>query len=151
MSVEDFFSKVDATLSKVAEAQMTARSMADQNRQFLETVIVRLSPTVFAYKEKLRERGIYAEVDSYPTAITFTMRYKDGGHHGLRIGGKLESNLIEVTTSFTSDDGKNYTSTDGGSYDSANWNDSIFEAKLRKCIEDFLFYADRHGGLSDRE
>jgi len=146
MSVEDFFSKVDGTLNKAAETKAASQDAAAQNREFLEAVIARLSPLATAYKAKLRERGIHTELDSYPTGINFTMRYNDGGHHGLRIGCTLERNRIEITSSFTSDDGKNYTSTDGASYDSTNWNDNIFESKLQKCIEDFLFYAERHGG-----
>lgn len=119
---------------------------ASENRAFLEEVVVRLQPVVSSYKAKLKERKIRAEVQSYPAGISFTLRYRDGGHHGLNIGGRLENNRIEITTHFTND-GSDHRGTNGATYDKTNWKDSIFENELQKCINDFLFYADRHGGI----
>ncbi len=147
MKSDDFFANVDVKLSKAAEANAASKNTASENREFLEEVIARLAPVASSYKEKLKERKVQVEVQSYPTGISFTLRYKDGGHRALNIGGRLEDNRIEVTTLFTNDDGRNYKSTSGASYDKNNWKDSVFEDELQKCINDFLFYADRHGGV----
>jgi hypothetical protein len=93
-------------------------------------------------------RNIHVEVRTHSTGISFTLRYNDGGHHALNIFGSLRDNRIEMSTNFTSDDGRNYTSTSGASYDKSNWKDSLFKDALEKCIKDFLFYADRHGGVA---
>lgn len=147
MKSDDFFVSVDTKLSKSAEADTASKSAASENREFLEEVVARLAPIVSPYKARLKERNIHVEVQSYPAGISLTLRYKDGGHRGMSIGGRLENNRIEITTSFTNDDGRNYTGTSGATYDKNNWKDSIFEDELQKCINDFLFYADRHGGI----
>ncbi|MEG6623733.1 hypothetical protein V2B08_30895, partial [Pseudomonas aeruginosa] len=36
---------------------------------------------------------------------------------------------------------------DSRSYDSENWEDGIYEKQLRKFIEDFISYAESHGGF----
>ena len=150
MSNDDFFAGVDAQLSKMAAAEATAKDTAAENREFLQEVVIRLAPIVASYEQQLGARNIKVEVRSYPTSISFTMRYKDGGHFGLNISGSRQNNRIEMSNSFTNDDGRNYTSTSGASYDKSNWNDSLFKDELEKCIKDFLFYADRHGGVATR-
>lgn len=147
MKSDDFFANVDSKLRKISEAEAASNDRSAENREFLELVVARLAPIVSSYKAKLKERNLHAEVQSYPTGISFTIRYKDGGHHGLSIGGSLETNRITMTSSFTNDDGRNYTSTNGATYDKSNWKDELFEEQLQKCIQDFLFYADRHGGV----
>ena len=146
MSTDDFFKKVDETRATTAKATVAANITASENRVFLEEVVARLSPLVSEYKQKLRDRSIHAEVQTYPTGISITLRYKNGHHRALNLGGRLEDYRIEMTTSFTNDDGRNYKSTSGASYDRSNWTDILFEKELQKEISDFLFYADRHGG-----
>lgn len=147
MKSDDFFTNVDSKLRKISEAEAASKDKAAENREFLQEVIARLAPVGSSYKAKLKERNIHAEVQSYPAGLSFTLRYKDGGHRGLSIGGSLETNRISITSSFTNDDGRNFTSTNGATYDKSNWKDEVFEEQLQKCIEDFLFYADRHGGI----
>lgn len=147
MNSDEFFANVDVKLSKSAEADAASKNAASENREFLGAVIARLTPITSSYKAKLKERNIQVEVQSYPTGISFTLRYKDGGYRALNIGGRLEDNRIEITTLSTNDDGRNYKSSSGASYDKNNWKDSVFEVELQKCINDFLFYADRHGGF----
>lgn len=85
-------------------------------------------------------------VQTSETSIAFEMRYRDGGYRKLFISGDLETNRIKIIEYFTNDDGKNYSSTDGSTYDQKNWQDDIFTRKLESCIKDFIFYADRHSG-----
>jgi hypothetical protein len=144
VNADDFFTKVDARLHKETETDAASLKTASNNRELLEQVIARLIPLVASYEAKLRERGINTEVDSHPTGISITLRYKDGGHDELYIGGIPKSSLIELKTSFI-EDGQNYTTTK--SYDHSKWQDSIFEVKLQRLIEKFLLYADKHGGI----
>lgn len=144
MNTNDFFAKVDARLHKESETDADSQKAASKDREFLEQVIARLMPLVASYEAKLKERGINTEVDSHPTGISITMRYKDGGHDELYIGGIPKSALIELKTSLI-EDGQRYTTTK--SYDYSKWQDSIFEAKLQKLIEKFLLYADKHSEI----
>ncbi|EQB8434665.1 TPA: hypothetical protein VEM73_004365, partial [Pseudomonas aeruginosa] len=96
---------------------------------------------------KLQERGIKVDLKISDYCISFSLTYRDGGHHAITLGAALNSNRLEITENFTDDDGRNYTSLDGSSYDSANWKDEIYEEKLKKSIESFISYADRHGGI----
>jgi hypothetical protein len=146
MDTDDFFSTIDSTLDKAAELDQRAGEMAAQNGLFLRELVPRLLPLFTTYRDKLRLRGVYAKLESYPTAVSLEMRYRDGGHYILHIGGELSTNRIVVREFFTSDDGKDHRSSDGNGYDRSTWNDSIAETALQKCIRDFLFYANRHGG-----
>jgi hypothetical protein len=147
MNTDDFFTKVDAKLQKQPQSNTSVSKTALKNREFLEKVIARLGPIASAYQVKLKERGIDAEVSNDEAGMSITLHYKGGGYRKLHIGGERESYRIEFSTEFTSDDGTIYTATDRLSHDYSNWQDSIFEAKLQKLIDDFLLLANKHGGI----
>jgi hypothetical protein len=146
MQDDEFFSKVDSKLLKTAVETSETEKVNAENREFLEEVIVRLNPIAESYEAKLKERNIRTEVKSYPGGISFGLKYKDGGHRTLTIGGYQESNRIEFKTHFTNDDGKNYVSTSGKTYQKSDWQDLIYVEELQKCIDEFLYYQNRHGG-----
>ena len=149
MSANDFFTKVDGKLSELKQGQEQAAVESVNNADFLEEVVARLTEKAEEYANQIKSRGIQVELNISKYSISFTLKYKDGGHHGTTLGRTLHSqnNRIEITGSLTSDDGKNYTSTSGATYDDTNWKDDIFTSAIEKCIEDFIFYAPRHGGI----
>ncbi|EOX9657135.1 hypothetical protein AAER06_29860 [Pseudomonas aeruginosa] len=147
MSTEDFFSKLDEKLKAAQEKEVLKKATMEKNLSFLKEVSSRLSPLAKDYKSKLQERGIKVDLKISDYCISFSLTYRDGGHHAITLGAALNSNRLEITENFTDDDGRNYTSLDGSSYDSANWKDEIYEEKLKKSIESFISYADRHGGI----
>jgi hypothetical protein len=147
MNTDDFFATVDAKLQKESQADTAVSKTAVKNREFLEKVIARLRPIGTAYQAKLKKRGIDAEVNNDEADMSITLHYKGGGYRKLHIGGERESYRIEFSTEFTSDDDTTYTATDRLSYDYSNWQDSIFEAKLQRLIDDFLLCANKHGGI----
>ena len=147
MKIDDFFASVDSTLRKTSEAETASNEKAAENYELLQEVVARLAPVVSSYMEKLKERNINADVQNSPASLSLTLRYSDGGHRGLSINRSLKTNEISITSSFTNDDGKNYTSTNGTAYDKSNWKDDVFVEQLHRCIEDFLIYANRHGGI----
>jgi len=147
MNTDDFFATVDTKLQKQSQADTAVSKTAMKNREFLEKVIARLGPIVTSYQAKLKERGINAEVNNDEAGMSITLHYKGGSYRKLHIGGEQESYRIEFSTEFTSDDGTIYTATDRLSHDYSNWQDSIFEAKLQKLIDDFLLLANKHGGI----
>jgi hypothetical protein len=144
VNTDDFFAKVDAKLRKETEADAASLKTASQDREFLEQVIARLMPLVAYYEAKLRERDIDTEVDSRPASISITLRYKDGNHDDLSIGGVPKSSLIELKTTLI-EKGQWFTSSK--TYNYSKWQDSFFEAKLQRLIENFLLYADKHGEI----
>lgn len=144
MNTDDFFAKVDAKLRKETETDAASLKTASKDREFLEQIIARLMPLVASYEAKLKERDIDTEVDSRPASISITLRYKDGNHDDLYIGGIPKSSLIELKTTLIEKD-QWYTSTK--SYNSSKWKDDFFEDRLQRLIENFLLYADKHGGI----
>jgi hypothetical protein len=148
MSIDDYFGKFDGKMGAIANTQTKAQEVKSKNEKFLEEFISRLAPMVSTYKAKLKERGVNADVESHPTGISFTLKYKDGGHRATHIGRDSKTSRIEITTFFTDDNHKNYRSTDGNSHDQNSWQDEFFELSLQRCIDDYLFYADRHGGIN---
>jgi hypothetical protein len=147
MNTDDYFATVDAKLQKQSQADTSVSKTAMKNREFLEKVIARLGPVVTSYLAKLKERGINAEVNNDDASMSITLHYKGGNYRKLRIGGERESYRIEFSTEFTSDDGAIYTATDRLTHDYSNWQDSIFETKLQRLIDDFLNLANKHGGV----
>lgn len=143
MNRDEFFTKVDAKLHKKTGAN-TSIETESQNRELVKQVISRLMPVVVSYRSKLQERGINADVDSSPAGISITLRYKDGDHNELQIGSISKSSILELKTSLV-ESGQAYVTTK--TYDYDKWNDSIFETKLQKLIDNFLLYADKHGGI----
>jgi hypothetical protein len=144
VSNDDFFAKVDTKLRKETATDAASLETASKNREFVKQVIDRLTPVAASYETKLKERGINTKVDSSATGITVTLRYQDGCRNELYVGGLPKSQLIELNTSFI-EDNQTYAATK--SYDHSKWQDGFFEAKLQRLIDDFLFYADKHGGI----
>lgn len=142
MNTDDFFAKVDAKLRKETDA--ASLKTASKDREFLEQIIARLMPLVASYEAKLKERDIDTEVDSRPASISITLRYKDGNHDDLSIGSVPKSSLIELKTTLI-EKGQWFTSSK--TYNYSKWQDSFFEARLQRLIENFLLYADKHGGI----
>ena len=149
MSVSDFFEKVDEKLDDISQRQEQAIEKSKNNTVFLEEVVARVTEKAEEYANQLKSRGIPIELNVSKHSISFTLKYKNGGHHGITLGYALlsQNNNIEITGSFTNDDGKNYTSTSGATYDSTSWNDEIFTTAIEKCINDYISYAPRHGGI----
>ena len=149
MSANDFFAKIDGKLGEIKQKEQQASELADENAIFLEEIVTKLTTKVEEYVNQLNSRNIQVNATITKRSISFTLKFKDGGHHGTRLGQSLRSNnnRIEITNMFTNDDGKNYTSTSGMTYDHTNWKDEFFISAIEKCIEDFLFYAPRHGGV----
>lgn len=147
MNREEFFSSIDAKISGATRSRTQEPERTAESRAFLEAVVARLQPVVATYQAKLEERKILTEVKSFPGSISFTLRYRDGGHCGLTLGEHLDDHRIEISTHYTNDNGRNYVSGCGLTYGPDNWQDSIFEDALQKCIDDFLCYSARHGGI----
>ena len=144
MNHDDFFTKVDAKLRKETATDAASLETASKGREFVKQVIDRMIPIATSYEAKLKERGIDTKVDSSATGITVTLRYKDGCRDELYVGGLPKSHLIELNTSFI-EDNQTYAATK--SYNSSNWQDGFFEDRLQRLIENFLLYADKHGGI----
>ncbi|MCT0207732.1 hypothetical protein [Synechococcus sp. CS-1332] len=138
MNSDDFFRGVDLKLSSIATASELAIKEKAENLDFLKEVLSRLAPMANSYKEKLRVRDVHAEVNSDPSGITFTLRRKDGARRQLQLIGRREDCRIEITKSFTGDDGKDFQTTDGKTYDKSTWKDWMFEDKLQEVVNDFL-------------
>lgn len=144
---DDFFDKLDKKISEQESADRVARNQTMVNREFSHEAIRKMLEIATSYKGKLRERDIHAEISGNQRGFSFKMIWADGGHRALEVYPDLHSGRIQFHTAFTNDDGRNLRSTDGASYDAGNWKDEDFEPKLKKLIDDFVFYADRHGGL----
>jgi len=144
VNTDDFFVKVDAKLRKETGIDTDSLKTASTDREFLEQIIARLMPLVASYEAKLKERDIETEVDSRPASLSITLRYKDGNHDDLSIGGVPKSSLIELKTTLI-EKGQWFTSSK--TYNYSKWQDSFFETRLQKLIENFLLHAVKHGGI----
>ncbi|AZE30319.1 hypothetical protein C4K05_3613 [Pseudomonas chlororaphis subsp. aureofaciens] len=147
MSSTDFFKKPDQQIESARDNKIAAEHISKTNLDYLAEIILRIKPVAEGYASELKQREIMVDLKSSKHSITFSMKYKDGGHHSLTLGSSHSDNRIEITGNYTNDDGRPYSSTDGKSYDQTNWSDDIYKEKLEKCIEDFIFYASRHGGI----
>jgi len=147
MSADEFFNKIDQKLQNQKNVKASSKVTEDENLTFLKEVVLRITPLTEDYAAKLQDRGMKVSIKTSDYSISFSLFFKDGGHYAVILGSSDPSNRIEITVDFTNDDGRNFTSRSGATYNAETWKDEIYEESLRKCIEDFIFYADRHGGL----
>jgi hypothetical protein len=147
MSIDDFFKNVDSNLEAMHRSASAAQSAAEKNMAFARQLIERLTPIARAYEDQLKERRIRVKLSASEDGIFFRLEYKNGHHYALALNTEGKLNRLEIKSHFTNEGGKNYVSTTGATYDENNWNDSVYTEQLEKCIQDFLFYANRHGGV----
>ena len=145
--MSDFFDKLDNAIGKQKQAENDHKAAKQENEEFFSQISARLSPTLEAYATKLKERGMRVVHSANSRHVWLELKYSDGGHRALSLHTNLDSGRVEFEEFFTNDDGKNYKSTTGASYDPSTWKDEFFASKLEKMIEDFVFYAPRHGGF----
>ena len=143
----DFFSTIDNQIDKQQEAKNSKEAEKKNNEEFATKTINRLLPTLDEYVEQLKQRNINVKPFSNERSISLKLVYRDGGHNNLVMSTNFDTGRLEFRNYFTNDDGKNYESTDGSSYDENTWKDDIFKNQLEKLITDFIFYAPRHGGF----
>jgi hypothetical protein len=145
---DDFFDKIDAKLGEQKTVKVAKDNASDANRAFVKKVIPQLVTIAESYAEKCRARGMTANVSHSDYSVTFELRYK-GGQKRTVVGGPEHemSNKLAFTSHWPNDDGKRYKSMPMDWFDEARWSDDRYEAELKKAIEDFVFYADRFGGI----
>jgi hypothetical protein len=143
---DDFFDKVDKTLSDQGAAVKSANAAKDANVDFAKTALTAMRPVAEEYKRKLVERGIYVELTAGDSGLTFKMRYANGGHNGISVYPDIDTGRLQFRSHYTNDDGRPMVGIDANSYNASNWKDGVFKEKLEKLIKDFLTYAPRHGG-----
>lgn len=147
MSNNDFFKKIDQKIESIRNDKTAAENISRSNLDYLAETVLRIKPIAETYASELKQRQIAVDLQTSKYSVTLTMKFKNGGHHSLSFGSSHTDNRMEITGNYTNDDGRPYSSTDGKSYDHTNWSDIIYKDKLEKCIEDFIFYAPRHGGI----
>lgn len=143
----DFFSTIDNQIDKQQAAKNSKEAEKKNNEEFATKTINRLLPTLDEYVEQLKQRNINVKPFSNERSISLKLVYRDGGHNNLVMSTNFDTGRLEFRNYFTNDDGKNYESTDGNSYDENIWKDDIFKEKIEKLIRDFISYAPRHGGF----
>ncbi len=145
---DDFFDKIDAKLTAQRETREAKEKAEDINRAFVKRVMPGLVRIAETYAQKCRDRGMSAEVKGSEYSVTFSLRYRKGQERSLSGGPQHDmNNRLSFEEHYPSDDGKRYKSIPSSWYDESNWSDEIFEGLLKKTIEDFVFYANRHGGI----
>lgn len=148
MADNSFFKSVDEKIGKQKQEQIKEKETLTQERELLSDIIESLVPEVETYKNGLLERGIHAEISSSSRYLSFNMKYKDGGKHNILLSETERfDGRYAIMTFSTSDDGRTFSSTNGASYSSTTWSNDNFIQALERHINNFLFYANRHGGL----
>lgn len=145
--MSDFFSKIDSEIVKQKQAEQSRKAASGRNSEFFREASARLAPILEEYAAKLKERGMNVTHSANDQYVWLELKYADGGHRSIAAHTNTDSGRIEFEEHFTDDDGKNYKSVTGQSYDQSTWADGIFVSKLEGMIENFVIYAPRHGGF----
>ena len=150
MSTSDFFDEVDKNLGEHEKKRAEAAVEAKLNSEFLCETVVRLTPRVKEYADNALERGMKTDLHIGERVISFSLKFKDGGHRSTTLGHSMpgtDTNRIEIVGSFTNDNGQDFTSRTGTTYDHTNWKDELFLKDIEACLTDFVSRASRHGGI----
>jgi hypothetical protein len=145
---DDFFAKIDSELNKQKAQKDASDTPAAQNQAFFKSILPRITAIADSYAAKCKERGIFATVSANDRVISFTLRYKSGEQRELvAYPDPTANNRMTFEEHYPSEKGKRYKSLPSEWYDESNWSDDIFSAKIEKTIQDFVYYADRQGGI----
>lgn len=146
---DDFFGELDKKLGDLDSKQQARSDQKDADTAFSEREIASMHPVAREYADKLGERGITARVSGSERGLTFEMRWADNADHGLSVYPDLETGRLKIIRNSTDHtDHKRFRSSDGRTYGEADWKPSMFESALKSVINDYLFYADKHGGIA---
>lgn len=148
MDDDEFFGSVDAKLGAKKKEHDAREDKRTQNLEFAKQAAADAQPIAERYVEKLRERGITAKVERSELGLSFKLRYADSGIWNLTLSPNVDTGKLEFHGEYTNDDGRRFGSWDAMSYDENTWSAETFTKKLQKHIEDYVFYADRHRGVS---
>ena len=148
MSLDDFFLRVDEKLETAKKNETLLKASIDKNLKTLKEAVTRVGPLAENYAARLQERGLKADIQKSDESITLSLTYRNVSYQTITLGGSSRENLIGITVKHVDNNGEIAISLDDSrSYDSENWEDGIYEKQLRKFIEDFISYAESHGGF----
>jgi hypothetical protein len=146
---DDFFGELDKKIGGLNAKEQAKAAQKAAEAAFSEKAIADMHPVAQQYVEKLRERGITARVSGSESGLTFEMRWADSADHGLTVYPDLETGRLKIVRNSTDHtDGKRFRSSDGLTHGEADWEPSKFEGALKSVINDYMFYADKHGGIA---
>ncbi len=145
--MSDFFNKLDQTINEQKQSQQNVKSRLEEIKSFFQVQISELEPRLNDYVEQCNKRGINALCSVNDYSFSFTLKNQNGFFHTITFHQDFNSECFQFTKEFMNDDHKKYTSTDGISYVEDSWTQELAIAKVEKTIEDFVFYAKRHGGI----
>ena len=145
---DDFFDKIGKKVAEKKAAEATKDQASDRNHAFVVDLVPRLVTIAEGYAEKCKELGMNVQVESWSASITFRLRYQNGSVREL-VGGpdSDRQNRLSFEDHYPDNDGKRYKSLAMEWFDEENWSDARYESRLKKTIEDFVFHADRFGGI----
>jgi hypothetical protein len=144
----EFFKKLDKDIEKHDEKKKEEIQESQEEDKKIQIFIEKVIPKLEEYKNQLIQRGVKVTLEHTTHSFTFMMYYSDGGHHGLRLQRKWNRKFYMFESMFT-DEGKNYLS-EGGALASQvekSWSWEDLKNLLQEEINNFFFYADRHGGF----
>lgn len=145
---DDFFAALDAKLDESSTSEVQHATAREEAEAFAERVIAPAVVFANSVAEQLASRGITAEVIPSTTSVTFTMRFKNQDKHDLFVGLEHDRPGIQATGYYVDEKGKPYSATTGVLYRAANWTDTTYRELLKKHVDDYGFYASRHGGIA---
>lgn len=135
-----FFEKLTARISR---EQRTADASQSQLNAARQAAIEQIKAILRQYQTNLEHCGLVVQsmgLDDDGQFVEMKLIYKDGHHHGLQISDGM------LRSVFTKGDGQNYSSQGPNADLSRSFSAQAFDLFVQSMIEDFLFYAERHGG-----
>jgi hypothetical protein len=144
-SIKSFFSKVDEEIRKDVEKKASDDASRAENAEFFKKVLTEFKPMFNEYLAELKKRNISIVSTIDEAYLSLRLNYKDGGHHSI-IFKQGSYGHYEFVSFFTNDDGQEIRSESGKTYSKKNWNNSELKENIEECIQNFLYYSDRHAG-----
>lgn len=144
-SIKNFFSKVDEGIRKNVEKKASSDASRTENSEFFKRVLTEFKPMFNEYLNELKKRNISVVGKIDEDYLSLKLNYKDGGHNSVLFKQNSYGNY-EFISFFTNDDGQEIRCESGKTYSKTNWNNSELKENIEECIQNFLYYSDRHEG-----
>jgi hypothetical protein len=143
---EDFFADLDRKLSQDRSDADAKSRRIEMEQEKTRALVAEATPIIKQYEDGFIERRIRVDTSYHDLTAEIKVRYRDGGHYGLRLGFNYKTNECSVEDLYA-EKGNSFAGGSSGVMSPDYVKSGNFTKRLEKTFRDALTYANTHGGL----
>lgn len=145
---DNFFNRIDTELQKQGQDEEQKATRVADAEALARDAISEATAVLKPYRDKLATRAISTNLEGGSTTLRLKMVYGNGDIHDLYFGLDRDAAALHFVSYHVDENGSRYSATDAARIRRDQWTIGEFTRRLEKHIEDYIFYAKRHGGTA---